>query len=165
MPWQIWMFGLRNAVDQEQKTETEHASGFHSRETLYLNAFMLIYFLTFNTYKYAFPLFPFLLIWQWRYEVVETSCYFIIVNFLVEMFLKNVILVQIKSSLWQKLSQSLSAVKGPGPPEIQSLKEKYVGSRVSSAEWQQLNLLSVQQIQNQMFLEQVTRLLPLTLPD
>ena len=42
------MFGLRNAVDQEQKTETEHASGFHSRETLYLNAFMLIYFLTFN---------------------------------------------------------------------------------------------------------------------
>ena len=90
MPWQIWMFGLRNAVDQEQKTETEHASGFHSRETLYLNAFMLIYFLTFNTYKYAFPLFPFLLIWQWRYEVVETSCYFIIVNFLVEMFLKIV---------------------------------------------------------------------------
>ena len=59
MPWQIWMFGLRNAVDQEQKTETEHASGFYSRETLYLNAFMLIYFLTFNTYKYAFPLFPF----------------------------------------------------------------------------------------------------------
>ena len=59
MPWQIWMFGLRNAVDQEQKTETEHASGFHSRETLYLNAFVLIYFLTFNTYKYAFPLFPF----------------------------------------------------------------------------------------------------------
>ena len=53
------MFGLRNAVDQEQKTETEHASGFHSRETLYLDAFMLIYFLTFNTYKYAFPLFPF----------------------------------------------------------------------------------------------------------
>ena len=47
------------AVDQEQKTETEHASGFHSRETLYLNAFMLIYFLTFNIYKYAFPLFPF----------------------------------------------------------------------------------------------------------
>ena len=46
----------------------------------------------------------------------------------------NVILAQIKSSLWQKLSQSLSAVKGPGPPEIQSLKEKYVGSRVSSAE-------------------------------
>ena len=36
MPWQIWMFGLRNAVDQEQKTETEHASGFHSRETLKL---------------------------------------------------------------------------------------------------------------------------------
>ena len=53
------MFGLRNAVDQEQKTETEHASGFHSRETLYLNAFMLIYFLTYNTYKYAFPLFSF----------------------------------------------------------------------------------------------------------
>ena len=53
------MFGLRNAAGQEQKTETEHASGFHSRETLYLNAFMLIYFLTFNTYKYAFPLFPF----------------------------------------------------------------------------------------------------------
>ena len=51
------MFGLRNAVDQEQKTETKHASGFHSRETPYLNAFMLIYFLTFNTYKYAFPLF------------------------------------------------------------------------------------------------------------
>ena len=46
-------------MDQEQKTETEHASGFYSRETLYLNAFMLIYFLTFNTYKYAFPLFPF----------------------------------------------------------------------------------------------------------
>ena len=53
------MFGLRNAVDQEQKTETERASGFHSCETLYLNAFMLIYFLTFNTYKYSFPLFPF----------------------------------------------------------------------------------------------------------
>ena len=53
------MFGLWNAVDQEQKTETEHASGFHSRETLYLNAFMLIYFLTFTTYKYAFRLFPF----------------------------------------------------------------------------------------------------------
>ena len=52
------MFGLRNAVDQERKTETEHASGFHSRKTLYLNVFMLIYFLTFNTYKYAFPLFP-----------------------------------------------------------------------------------------------------------
>ena len=46
-------------VDQEQKTETEHASGFPSRENLYLNAFMLIYFLTFNTYKCAFPLFPF----------------------------------------------------------------------------------------------------------
>ena len=53
------MFVLPNALDQEQKTETEHASGFHSCETLYLNAFMLIYFLTFNTYKYAFPLFPF----------------------------------------------------------------------------------------------------------
>ena len=53
------MFGLRNAADQEQKTETEHANGSHSRETLYLNAFMLIYFLTFNTYKYVFPLFPF----------------------------------------------------------------------------------------------------------
>ena len=46
-------------MDQEQKTETEHTSGFHSRETLYLSALMLIYFLTFNTYKYAFPLFPF----------------------------------------------------------------------------------------------------------
>ena len=56
------MFGLQDAVDQEQKTETEHASGFHSHETLYLNAFMLIYILTFNPYKYAFPLFPFLLI-------------------------------------------------------------------------------------------------------
>ena len=48
------MFGLRNAVDQEQKTENEHESGFHSRETLYLNAFMLIYFLTFNTYKLSY---------------------------------------------------------------------------------------------------------------
>ena len=41
------------------ESKTEHASGFNSRETLYLNAFMLIYFLTFNTHKYAFPLFPF----------------------------------------------------------------------------------------------------------
>ena len=43
------------------KTEPEHASGLHSRETLYLSkclhAFMLIYFLTFKIYKYAFPLF------------------------------------------------------------------------------------------------------------
>ena len=37
---------------------SEHASGFHLSETLYLNAFMLIYFLTFNTYKNAFALFP-----------------------------------------------------------------------------------------------------------
>ena len=48
-------------MDQEQKTETGQASGFHSCETLYLNAFMLIYFFTFNSYKYTFPLFPFYL--------------------------------------------------------------------------------------------------------
>ena len=28
-------------------TETDHANGFHSRKTFYLNAFMPIYFLTF----------------------------------------------------------------------------------------------------------------------
>ena len=61
MPLQFRMFDLWNAVDWKQKTETEHAGGLHSRETLYLSecfhAFMLIYFLAFNIYKYAWPLF------------------------------------------------------------------------------------------------------------
>ena len=48
-------------IKNKRPIETEHASGFHSHETLYLSecfhAFMLIYFLSFNIYKYAFPLF------------------------------------------------------------------------------------------------------------
>ena len=34
-------------IKNKLRTETEHANGFHSRKTFYLNAFMPIYFLTF----------------------------------------------------------------------------------------------------------------------
>ena len=52
-----------------------------------VNAFMLIYFLTFNIYKHAFPLF---LIYSFDNDDMKSSKRrFIIVNFLAEMFLIN----------------------------------------------------------------------------
>ena len=50
----------------------------------WVNAFMLIYFLTSNIYKYAFSVISNLFIWQRWHEVVETSHCFAIVNFLAE---------------------------------------------------------------------------------
>ena len=52
----------------------------------WVSAFMLIYFLTFNIYKYAFPLF---LIYSFDNDDMKSSkphVVFIIVNFLAEMF-------------------------------------------------------------------------------
>ena len=53
----------------------------------WVNAFMLIYFLTPNIYKYAFSVISSLFIWQRWHKVLERSCCFAIVNFLAEMFI------------------------------------------------------------------------------
>ena len=79
------IYGMLWIKNKRPKLNTQ-ADSIHLKLFTWVSAFMLIYFLTFNICKYAFPLF---LIYSFDNDDMKSSkphVVFIIVNFLAEMF-------------------------------------------------------------------------------